>query len=113
MKYSAAEEQELMADLWSTELADNPLAFVKYVYPWGVEGTPLEEHAAPRKWQAKVLEEIGTHISRNRGKGRHYAAVASVAALASQPSLAGSLDAVDTLGRHSDCYRQHRPATPV
>ena len=68
MKYSAAEEQELMVDLWSTELADNPLAFVKYVYPWGVKGTPLEDHTAPRKWQAKVLEEIGTHISRNRGK---------------------------------------------
>ena len=68
MKYSAAEEQELMADLWSPALRDNPLAFVQYVYPWGVEGTPLEHHKSPRKWQMKVLEEMATHIARNRGR---------------------------------------------
>ena len=68
MKYSAKEEQELMADLWSPALRDNPLAFVQYVYPWGVEGTPLEHHKSPRKWQMKVLEEMATHIARNRGQ---------------------------------------------
>lgn len=65
MKYSAEQEQELMADLWSPNIADDPLAFVHYVYPWGQAGTPLEHHEAPRKWQADVLREIGTHIARN------------------------------------------------
>ena len=41
-KYSAEDEQELMARLWSPAIKDNPLAFVMYAFPWGSKGTPLE-----------------------------------------------------------------------
>ena len=39
--YSAHDEQELMARLWSPAIKNNPLAFVMYVFPWGEKGTPL------------------------------------------------------------------------
>jgi hypothetical protein len=37
-KYSAEDEQELMARLWSPAIKDNPLAFVMFAFPWGVKG---------------------------------------------------------------------------
>jgi hypothetical protein len=66
--YSAEDEQELMARLWSPQYKDNPLAFVLYTFPWGVKGTPLEHFSGPRKWQREVLQQIGDHIKANRGK---------------------------------------------
>ena len=36
----------------------DPLGFVMYVYPWGVEGTPLAKYDAPDTWQIEVLEHI-------------------------------------------------------
>ena len=66
--YSAQDEQELMARLWSPIIKDNPLAFVLYVFPWGKAGTPLEHFAGPRKWQREVLTEIAEHIKSNNGK---------------------------------------------
>ena len=66
--YSAQDEQELMARLWSPIIKDNPLAFVLYVFPWGKAGTPLEHFAGPRKWQREVLQEIAEHIKSNNGK---------------------------------------------
>lgn len=65
VKYSAQQEQELMTEIWSPAIANNPLAFVRFVYPWNQEGTPLEGQKGPRKWQAEILESIGTHIARN------------------------------------------------
>jgi hypothetical protein len=47
--YSAHDEQELMARLWSPAIKNNPLAFVMYVFPWGEKGTPLEHFDGPRK----------------------------------------------------------------
>ena len=41
--YSAQDEMELMARLWSPTLKDDPLAFVLYTFPWGQAGTPLGE----------------------------------------------------------------------
>jgi len=38
----------------------DPLSFVMYVYPWGVEGTVLEKHDGPDTWQKEVLEHIRT-----------------------------------------------------
>jgi hypothetical protein len=66
--YSAQDEQELMARLWSPIIKDNPLAFVLYVFPWGKAGTPLEHFAGPRKWQREVLSELAEHIKSNNGK---------------------------------------------
>ena len=65
--YSAEDEQELMARLWSPALKDNPLAFVMFAFPWGVKGTPLENFHGPRKWQREVLTDIAEHIKSNQG----------------------------------------------
>ena len=67
-RYSAQDEQELMARLWSPAIKDNPLAFVMFAYPWGVKGTPLEHFTGPRKWQREVLSSIAEHIKANNGK---------------------------------------------
>ena len=67
-KYSAEDEQELMARLWSPAIKDNPLAFVMLMFPWGVKGTPLEHFSGPRKWQREVLQDIASHIKQNNGK---------------------------------------------
>jgi hypothetical protein len=66
--YSAEDEQELMARLWSPAIKDNPLAFVMFAFPWGVKGTPLENFSGPRKWQREVLLDIAEHIKLNQGK---------------------------------------------
>lgn len=63
--YKPEDEQELMALLWSPALSNNPLAFVKYVFPWGVKGTPLEHFSGPRKWQREILEDNTRHIQSN------------------------------------------------
>ena len=65
--YSAQDEQELMARLWSPIIKDNPLAFVLYTFPWGKAGTPLEHFSGPRKWQREVLTELTEHIKQTNG----------------------------------------------
>ncbi len=67
-RYSAQDEQELMARLWSPAIKDNPLAFVMFAYPWGDKGTPLEHFTGPRKWQREVLTAIADHIKENNGR---------------------------------------------
>lgn len=66
--YSAADEQALMADLWDPRIADDPRAFVRYVYPWGKAGTPLEHETGPRNWQDKILLEMAVYIKEARHK---------------------------------------------
>jgi hypothetical protein len=66
--YSAEDEQELMARLWTPAIKDNPLAFVMLAFPWGQPGTPLEHFTGPRKWQREVLSDIAEHIKQNKGK---------------------------------------------
>jgi hypothetical protein len=66
--YSPQEEMTLMSRLWSASIKDDPLAFVLFVFPWGVKGTPLEHFSGPRKWQRVVLQQIGDHIAQNKGK---------------------------------------------
>src|SRR5210317_226495 len=65
MKYGVKLEKELMTELWSGPIKDNPVNFVKYVFPWGQKDTPLEEFKGPRKWQEKILREMTIHIQRN------------------------------------------------
>ena len=65
--YSAEEEQSLMAKLWSPQIKDDPESFVLFMFPWGVENTPLAKFKGPRKWQRRVLRDITNHIKANQG----------------------------------------------
>ena len=47
MKYGVKLEKELMTELWSGPIKDNPVNFVKYVFPWGRKDTPLEDFKGP------------------------------------------------------------------
>ena len=64
--YSAIEEQALMADLWSEDIRNSPLNYVRYAFPWGQKDTPLEHRTGPRKWQMEVLMELEAHLRENR-----------------------------------------------
>src|SRR5687767_12131188 len=68
MLASPAQERELMLDLWNPAIADDLLKFVRYVYPWGKKGTPLEYFTGPRKWQCEDLDEISQHIADNKDR---------------------------------------------
>jgi hypothetical protein len=64
----AKDEQKLMADIWSTDIADNPENFVMYAFPWGKENTPLFDKKGPRAWQRDELQAITQHIKDNKEK---------------------------------------------
>jgi hypothetical protein len=66
--YSPDEEQTLMTQLWSPQIADNPETFVLFAFPWGQKNTPLEHFKGPRAWQRRTLRKIADHIKANRGK---------------------------------------------
>ncbi len=66
--YSAEEEQKLMSHLWSPQIADDPEAYVMFVYPWGKKGTPLAGKKGPREWQRKELRRLKQFIADNRMK---------------------------------------------
>jgi hypothetical protein len=66
--YKGEEEQRLMVELWSPQIADDPEAFVLYAFPWGVKNTPLAKFSGPRKWQRDVLRDITEHIKAQKGK---------------------------------------------
>lgn len=66
--YSAQDEQSLMASLWAPSIANDPLRFVMYLFPWGQPGTPLEHFDGPRKWQREVLRDLAGHIKANQGR---------------------------------------------
>lgn len=67
LRYTPEEEQELMAQLWSPMVTDDPEAFVLFAFPWGQENTPLEKFKGPRAWQRRVLRQIRDHIRENKG----------------------------------------------
>ena len=67
-KYSSEEEQTLMTQLWSPQIADDPENFVMFAFPWGQENTPLEKFKGPRKWQREVLRELRDFLKLNRGR---------------------------------------------
>jgi len=66
--YTPKDERTLMTAIWAPEVADDPLAFVMFVFPWGKKGTPLEKRTGPRKWQRERLEELRDHIKANAGR---------------------------------------------
>ena len=67
MRYSAKDEKTLMQNIWSMEIKNSPLKFVKYVFEWQKKDTPLEHFKGPRKWQEKILLDLERHIARNQG----------------------------------------------
>jgi len=66
-RFDASGEMELMARLWAPALANDPLKFVLFVFPWGQPGTPLQHFHGPRKWQRDILRELTDHIAANNG----------------------------------------------
>lgn len=40
----------------------DPLGFVRFAFPWGVEGTEIADEAGPREWQIAVMERIGAAL---------------------------------------------------
>lgn len=58
-----------MVELWGPAIRDNPLNFVKFMYPWGKPGTPLANQTGPRKWQQEVLTEIAAYVKQS---GDHF-----------------------------------------
>lgn len=66
---SPRDEAQLMARIWSPDIADDPYSFVMYVFPWGQAGTPLADEAGPRAWQRAKLQKLRDHITRNKNKG--------------------------------------------
>ena len=79
-RYSAEEEQALMTQLWSPQVADDPETFVMFAFPWGEKNTPLEHFKGPRAWQREVLRSITRHIRENRAPGATLAAMRSAIA---------------------------------
>lgn len=63
---SPAEEMELMSRIWAPNIRDNPANFVKYIFPWGKPGTPLENYKGPRQWQLDDLQAMAGHIADNQ-----------------------------------------------
>lgn len=66
--YTAQDEQQLMAEIWSPQIAEDPLAFVMFVFPWGKPGTPLQNFTGPRQWQKDELNAIKAHIAHNKNR---------------------------------------------
>lgn len=55
-------EQELLQAILDPAIADNPLEFVLFAFPWGKPNTPLERFKGPRKWQEEVLLSLHKHV---------------------------------------------------
>lgn len=65
-KVSVEDSKSLLTELLDPQVADNPLAFVKFNYEWGKKDTPLEGLRGPRNWQIEELEEIADAVASNR-----------------------------------------------
>lgn len=66
MRYTADQEKSLMTELLDPQIAESPLNFVLFNYPWGKENTVLHNRKGPRHWQMDDLLEIEDHINANK-----------------------------------------------
>ena len=59
-QYSERDQQIIrdIAPYWC-----DPLAYVKYIFPWGQSGTQLADAEGPDKWQAEVLRDLGKQVA--------------------------------------------------
>ncbi len=64
--YSAKDEKLLMTEIWDPQISENLVNFVRFVYPWGKKGTPLESYKGPKKWQIADLEAMTAWIAENK-----------------------------------------------
>jgi len=62
------DEDQLIAQMLL--FRDDPEGFVNYAFPWGQQGTPLENHKGPRDWQLRALREMKQHIEDNHNRVR-------------------------------------------
>jgi len=60
------DEQQLIHKMLS--FRDDPLSFVLFTFPWGKNGTPLENHVGPRQWQRDALIKMRDHVQKNINK---------------------------------------------
>lgn len=60
---SASLEDQLIEDI--AAFTHDPLGFVMYAYPWGEEGSELENKAGPEPWQVQTLTQIGNALQAN------------------------------------------------
>lgn len=59
-------------DMVAEDLAnyyDDPLGYVMWAFPWGVEGTPLENYSGPRDWQRDYLIDLGEAVRARKFDG--------------------------------------------
>lgn len=61
-------EQDLITTLLGFRY--DPEGFVRYAFPWGVKGTPLERVAGPRTWQLDEFKRIADHLQTDIEKAR-------------------------------------------
>jgi hypothetical protein len=61
-------EQALIVDL--LQFKYDPEGFVRYAFPWGVKGTPLEKMDGPRTWQIDEFKRLGDHLMLDMEKQR-------------------------------------------
>jgi len=59
-------EKQLLTEVLDPAIADNPLAYVMFMFPWGRAGTPLEKFSGPRQWQKDELLSIRDFIGENK-----------------------------------------------
>lgn len=64
MRLSRSEKSALANEVALFE--HDPLGYVRFVFPWGVSGSELENEEGPRVWQREVLAEIGTQAKRGK-----------------------------------------------
>lgn len=57
-----SDEQELLLAILDPQIADDPLNFVMFAFPWGKVGTPLERFSGPRAWQKRTLKALGEFV---------------------------------------------------
>ena len=65
-------ETELRAQIGT--MRHDPLGFVQFAFPWGVQGGPLADKAGPQAWQAQELIELGLALSTGNRKTRRAVA---------------------------------------
>jgi hypothetical protein len=45
---------------------DDPLGFVRFIFPWGIVGGPLENETGPDEWQEERLRRLGDAVAARR-----------------------------------------------
>lgn len=58
--------EDILAEDIGAMYAD-PLAFIRYAFPWGEKGTPLAEYDGPDTWQRDVAVDMGNELKRKVG----------------------------------------------